>query len=314
MPRPNRGYRALARGGISHILLHRLAAFQFRDPEQAADAPEETNMIIDFHAHAFPDQLADRAIETLNAGVPEEAHAVLDGTVGDLLRSMDRAGIDKSVICSIATAPKQMRPILDWSLSIRSDRIEPLGSVHPDCEDPRAAVHEVARAGLRGIKLHALYQDFTLDGDRAWPIYEAVAECGLMIVFHAGRDIAFPPEDDRAAPERILAVHEAFPEIPIVAGHSGGWKTWDDVRQTLVGTEMYIESSYSLEMGEDEKVLAVLEEHPLERVLFGTDSPWCDQLAAREKLESFFADPDERALIMGGNGQRLLESLEPRVP
>jgi len=60
--------------------------------------------IIDFHTHAFPDELAARAIPFLE----EEGNvkAWLDGTAADLLRSMDRAGIERSVICSIATRPQ----------------------------------------------------------------------------------------------------------------------------------------------------------------------------------------------------------------
>lgn len=268
-------------------------------------------MIIDFHTHAFPDGLAPRAIETLNAEVPAEAHAVLDGTVGDLLRSMDRAGIDRSVICSIATAPKQVDPIIAWSLAIRSDRIVPLGSVHPECEDVPEAVRKVARAGLVGIKLHPLYQGFTIDDPAMWPLYEAVAENGLLIVWHAGRDIAFPPEDDRAAPSRILAVHREFPSIPMVAGHAGGWKAWEEVGEKLVGTDVYLETSYSLGMGDDEAVLSVLRDHSVERILFGTDSPWQGQAEARQQVEAVFTDECERALVMGGNGQRLLDSIEP---
>ena len=47
--------------------------------------------IIDFHAHAFPDALAERAMPALE----EEGNikAALDGKISSLLRSMDEAGI-----------------------------------------------------------------------------------------------------------------------------------------------------------------------------------------------------------------------------
>jgi hypothetical protein len=69
--------------------------------------------VIDVHAHAFPDELAPRAVSRIEglAGV----RAVLDGTVSSLLRSMDAAGIERSVVLSIATKPSQFESILAWS-------------------------------------------------------------------------------------------------------------------------------------------------------------------------------------------------------
>ena len=66
--------------------------------------------IIDFHAHAFPDAIAARAISHLEHG--GGIKAFLDGTVSALLGSMDRAGIGTSVLCSIATKPEQFDSIL----------------------------------------------------------------------------------------------------------------------------------------------------------------------------------------------------------
>lgn len=65
--------------------------------------------IIDFHTHAFPDKLAERAIKSLEGEGEIKAH--LNGTVSALLSSMDRYGIEKSVVCSIATKPAQFDSI-----------------------------------------------------------------------------------------------------------------------------------------------------------------------------------------------------------
>jgi 2-methylcitrate dehydratase len=73
--------------------------------------------VIDFHTHAFPDSLALRAIAVLEAEAPG-VKAFLDERVSSLLASMDRAGIEKSVVCSIATKPSQYRAILSWSREI----------------------------------------------------------------------------------------------------------------------------------------------------------------------------------------------------
>ncbi len=263
-------------------------------------------MAIDFHTHVFPNELAPKAIDTLNAEIPREAWAVLDGTVADLLRSMDGAGIERSVLCSIATAPKQVTPILRWSESVANERIIPFGSVHPDCEDLEAEVQKIADAGLRGIKLHSQYQDFAVDEDRLWPLYGAAAEAGLILVFHAGRDIAFPPEDDRAAPRRILQVHRAFPDLRIVAAHMGGWKMWGEVARTLAGRDIYLETSYTFDTAPKREIDRILERHSKERILFGTDSPWRDQAETLRLVRQAFDDPDVRHKVLTANAERLL--------
>ena len=66
-------------------------------------------MVIDFHTHCFTDALAPRAIANLakNPQFPPQ----FDGTLSGLKASMDRAGIDISVIQNIATNAHQNRKV-----------------------------------------------------------------------------------------------------------------------------------------------------------------------------------------------------------
>jgi hypothetical protein len=158
-------------------------------------------MVTDFHAHAFPDALAERAIAVLDAET-DEVDACLDGRLSSLLTSMDKAGIDRAVLCSIATKPAQFDPILAWSRQIASERIIPFPSIHP--RDPNAVkrVDTIADAGFQGIKFHPYYQDFDLDDDGMFPVYERIRDRNLLVTFHTGFDIAFP-RIRRADPKRV---------------------------------------------------------------------------------------------------------------
>jgi hypothetical protein len=122
------------------------------------------------------------------------------------------AGIRTSVICSIATKPEQFDPILKWSKAIASPRIVPLPSIHPKGPDPVGQAHQVAEAGLLGIKLHPYYQDFDLDDEALFPLYRALDQLGLFVVCHTGFDFAFPRQR-RADPVRILRVLERVPSL-----------------------------------------------------------------------------------------------------
>ena len=274
---------------------------------------EGMNAVTDFHVHAFPNNLAPQAIEALNEGIGGEGSAALDGTIADLVRSMDEAGIWRSVICSIATAPRQAASILNWSLSIRSDRIVPFGSVHPECEDVAAEVARIAKSGLLGIKLHPLHQNFTVDEGRMWPCYRAIADHGLILVLHCGLDLAFPSDDERAHPRGVLTVHRNFPDIPLVATHMGGWKRWDSAAATLAGTGVYLETSFSLDMAPPEVLAAILDRHSPDRILFGTDSPLRDQGESVGLVRDTFRDAGMRLKVLGGNADRLLREAAQRL-
>ncbi|RJX22297.1 MAG: amidohydrolase [Desulfobulbus sp.] len=260
--------------------------------------------IIDFHTHAFPDELAGRAIPFLE----EEGNvkAFLNGTTADLLRSMDRAGIEQSVICSIATRPQQFRAILDWSCMIRSERLLPLPSVHPGSQRIADEIRQIAEAGFPGIKLHPYYQNFALDEERLTPLYKALIRHDLLVVMHTGFDIAYP-RDRICDPARIRWVADRFPELKLVTTHLGAWDDWEESRRLLIGRPIYMELSFALDFLDRETARNMVLSHPPDYLLFGSDSPWADQFAALELLRSLDLEPELFAGITRNNAARLLQ-------
>lgn len=265
--------------------------------------------IIDFHAHAFPDAIAARAISHLEHG--GGIKAFLDGTVSGLLTSMDLAGIRTSVLCSIATKPEQFDPILKWSKEIASPRIVPLPSIHPKGPDPVGQAHQVAEAGLLGIKIHPYYQDFNIDDDALFPLYRALDSLGLFVLCHTGFDFAFP-RDRRADPVRILRVLERLPSLRLITSHLGAWDDWDEVEKHLIGKPLTMDISLSIELLGRERARAMLLAHPADRVLFGTDTPWSSQTETLGLLRSLDLGMERESLILGKNAEALLGSTRAR--
>lgn len=259
--------------------------------------------IIDFHTHAFPDEIAEKAMAKLQ----EECvvKAVLDGKLDSLLKSMDKSGITKSVLCNIATKPEQFNPILKWSKKVRSERILPLPSVHPLDIKIKEHLKIVKEEGFLGIKMHPFYQNFSIDDEKAFKIYEALVENNLFIVIHCGYDISFP-EWDIAAPTRILNVIEKFPNLKFITTHLGAWKQWDEVEKLILGKEVYMEISFSFGWLPDKKIKEFLLKHPSDFILFGTDSPWADQSKEIENLKNINLPKSLLDKIFYINAERLL--------
>lgn len=258
---------------------------------------------IDFHTHAFPDSLAERAIPSLEE--EGDLKAALDGKVSSLLRSMDAAGIAVSVICSIATRPEQFEPILRWSLGVASERIIPFASIHPRDPEPAGKVRAVRDAGLAGIKLHPYYQDFRLDDASLFPLYEEAERLGTILVVHTGYDLAFE-RVRRADPRRIRFVLDAFPNLRLVTTHLGAWQDWDEVRAQILGRPIYMETSFSVGILEREKAREIIQGHPAEYVLFGSDSPWADQAESLAAIRALDLGPEREARILRENARTLL--------
>ena len=260
-------------------------------------------LIIDFHAHAFPDALAERAMPALE----EEGNikAALDGKVSSLLRSMDAAGIRASVVASIATRPSQFEPILRWSGEIASERIIPFPSVHPDDPQLVAHVHRIREAGFRGLKLHPYYQDFDLDEARLRPLFAAAQDCGLLVLCHTGFDLAFA-RVRRCDPVRVLRVLDAFPGLRFVASHLGAWEDWDEVEHHLAGRPILMDVSFAIEGIGAARARELILRHPPEYVLFGTDSPWAGQQTTVEEVRRLGLGAERERLLFGANAARLL--------
>jgi len=259
--------------------------------------------IIDFHTHAFPEKIVDRAIASLEENCGEKAWH--DGRISSLLQSMDVAGIYRAVIANIATNPDQFLPIVHWSKEIRSERIIPFLSIHP--EDPKALEHirQVKAEGFLGIKMHPYYQQFILDEERMFPLYEEMVKQELLLLSHTGFDIAFP-HDRICDPEKIAHVVARFPDLQFVASHCGAWEDWDEVEKHLLGKNIFMELSFSDTAFSQEKLKQFISLHPGQYLLFGTDSPWVDQKATLDGLRHCGIGQDVLNKILFENAERLL--------
>ena len=245
-------------------------------------------MIIDFHTHIFPDSLAPRTLPHLSKiahGIPYHT----DGTQTGALEAMRRWGVDYSVVLHIATKPGQARRINAFACEVQAAHPQLLcfGSLHPADEDAPAVAAEIAGAGLYGVKLHPAYQDFQFGDERYYPVYQAVCDCGLPLLLHAGRD-PVAPGANRAPAEEIARVAHAFPRLTIIAAHMGSLGDCADASEHLCGLDnVYFDTAMSAPLLDPDAFRALLYKRGSDHVLFGTDCPWStapDELALLRRV------------------------------
>ncbi len=241
-------------------------------------------MLIDFHTHAFPEKIAQKAIEKLSYAsgglVPHT-----NGTFFDLKRLLKESGIDKAVVLSIATNATQQRNVNDFAASINNgESIFAFGSVFPDAPDVFEELERIKSLGLKGIKLHPDYQGFSVDEQKMKPIYKKIGELGLITIFHAGQDFGFPPPYG-ATPEKMEKALSWF-ESPVVAAHFGGVGCGQEVLDHICGKEIYFDTSFSYGTMPKYYAQKIIDTHGADKILFGTDTPWHTAEMEMKLLES----------------------------
>ena len=276
-------------------------ALVFRAAGFATFPERSDSMVIDVHTHTFPDAIAGRTLEKLRLA----AHTCTfsDGTVGGLAASMKAAGVNCSVILPVATNTRQVPHVNDASARINDQAgetgIYSFGCMHPDFDDWRGELGRIAALGMKGVKLHPVYQEVDLDDIRYLRILDRCGELGLTVLVHAGLDVGFPGRVN-CSPQMVLRAVELLPQTSVYLDTS-----FSLGRMTPLNDGYYAPADLDL-MG-PEQFMGLVRAFGPQRILFGTDSPWDGQAEALAHIRALPLTDEELSAILGGNAQRLLQ-------
>jgi predicted TIM-barrel fold metal-dependent hydrolase len=260
--------------------------------------------IIDIHTHVFPDALAERAVKQLTGRSGETAH--INGTATALEESMRKNGITLSMTQSVSTKPAQTPAVNGFAIELNSrPTLINFGTLYPGYDGNAAEIQRLKKAGIKGVKFHPDYQSFFVDEERMFPLYRQMADAKLIAFFHAGVDIGLPPPV-HCTPDRLARVLDHVPDLTVVAAHFGGFKMWDDVEKYLIGRSLWLDTSFTLAWFPAERFVKMARKHGIERIVFGTDSPWADQGEEIRLHEESGLTESELAAVFYDNAAKLL--------
>lgn len=276
-------------------------------------------MVIDFHTHTFPNKIAEVAVKKLSS----EGHipAFSNGTAEGLKTSMQTAGVDYSVVLPVATNPLKLASMNDFSINNNGKgSLIYFGAVHPDAPDWQDELLRLSNNGIKGIKIHPIYQGVDIDDDRYLKILYRAGELGLIVTMHAGDDIGFPGVV-RCSPKMTANALKQVGDVKIILAHMGGWKNWQEVAEHLSGTSAMLDTSFSLgkikplDSTYSDEFLNLMDQNDFcalvnvfgsENVLFGTDSPWTDQKCSLDAFLDLPLSDADKQNILSLNAKRLL--------
>ena len=262
-------------------------------------------MVIDFHTHAFPDSLAPRAIAGLAESAGGKYPPCHDGTIGGIKTNMEKFGVDISVLQPVITKHKQTESLNKWAQSVNEGNIISFGGIYPHSDNPKADIDFVCSLGLKGLKFHPEYQDFTVDTPEMLKIYDYALSKGLILLFHAGFDIAYQPPF-RSSPKAFRHIMDELCGGVVVAAHMGGMYEWDATEELLAGTGIYLDTSMGFNEYSDECFMRLVKAIGSKNILFGSDAPWSNAGEELKHISTLPLSEEEKTDILGGNAKRIL--------
>ncbi|MCR5847375.1 MAG: amidohydrolase [Lachnospiraceae bacterium] len=252
--------------------------------------------IIDAHAHIFPTKIAFKASESIGDfyGIPMNS----DASVESLLKLEGELGASNALVCSSALSPAQVESINNFIAGEVSKHpmLIGLAAMHKDYENFEEEILRAKSLGLRGFKFHNDMQRFDIDDPKMFPIYKAIAEAGMVVLFHMGDD-----RYDFSAPEKMVKVAQTFPNLTVIGAHFGGYRRWSDSIHNPKLDNVYYDTSSSLFMIDTATAERFIDHFGPERFFFGSDFPMWDPKKEYERFNKLNLSEEVREMILYKN-------------
>ena len=277
-------------------------------------------MIIDFHTHVFPPQIKKNRSKYIDSDpcfaiLYSEKNAKL-ATADELIASMDKAGVDISVIVNIGWTTHELcvetNDYILESIARYPQRLIGFCTVQPHSYE--AAITEIercAKAGIRGVgEIRPDIQLFDLrDEEVIEPLIKVIRKHKLILLTHASEPVGHNyPGKGTITPDMLYPFITSYPDLTIICAHWGGglpfYALMPEVKQAM--NNVFFDTAASPFLYSPQIYNQVIQLVGAEKILFGSDYPLLAQSQLLEEIRSLDLPEATRGLILSGNAQRLL--------
>ncbi len=277
-------------------------------------------MVIDFHTHIFSPHLREDRTGHLHdpcfAQLYSSPQAKL-ASAEELIASMDQNRIDLSVVLNIGWTSQAMcaetNSYILEAVARYPHRLVGFCAIQPLAgEAALAEIERCARGGARGIgELRPDVQDAALNNVELWaPFVELMQKHRLLFLTHTSEPVGhIYPGKGRITPDLLYPFLTCFPDLRVICAHWGGglpfYALMPEVASALKNT--FFDTAASPFLYHPQIYQHVASILGVDKILFGTDYPLLTPRRLIRDLEAAGLSEENKALILGGNAQRLLE-------
>ncbi len=277
-------------------------------------------MIIDFHTHVFSPQIKKNRSKYIDSDpcfaiLYSKADAKL-ATADELIASMDKDGIDISVIVNIGWTTHELcvetNDYILESVARYPKRLIGFCTVQPNSYDAAIAeIERCAKGGIRGVgEIRPDMQFFDL-GDEVLmePFVEVLQKHKLILLTHTSEPVGHDyPGKGGITPDMLYPFITSFPDLTIVCAHWGGglpfYALMPEVKQAM--NNVFFDTAASPYLYSPQIYNQVIQLVGGDKILFGSDYPLLAQSRYLKQIDSLDLPDETRNLILSGNARRLL--------
>jgi len=278
-------------------------------------------MIIDFHTHVLPPRIKEDRSPYVNvdqafARIYSSEKAKI-ATTEDLIDSMDRDGVDISVIVNYSWTTHELcietNDYILESVARYPQRLFGFCAVNSLIDDiSLAEIERCTRAGVKGVgelRPDAQSIDFA-DKDIIKPFVDLVRKHNLIVLTHASEPVGHIYDGKGAAtPELLYRFIANFDDLPVVCAHWGGglpfYTLMPEVQKAL--GNVYFDTAVSPFLYRPEIYRHVSELIGADKILFGSDYPVLPASRLLKEIDEIGLSEEDKEKILAGNAGRLLD-------
>ena len=310
-------------------------------------------LIIDSHAHVFPDlrkrewtegklgKLRERAkvlwkpvsksmhaAQTVIRHLPEKTRNRLDALSGvaplaglliesipeDLLASMNESAVDFTVV--IAHPPLITNDFI-MELCAKNPRLIPVVNIPKGTPKPATHFRALAKKGAKALKIHASADGDPITTPRYRSLVKAASDLGLPVIIHTGcvHSKVLYKDPDMGRAELFVPWFKEYPKTRFILAHMNFHDPEMAMDLAETHANLYLETSWQPAEVIGESVRRV----GADRVLFGSDWPFVGSNTKvglsriRDGVETGAMTENQAKLILGQNAAEIF-GVQPHAP
>ncbi len=223
--------------------------------------------------------------------------------------ALDLAQVDRALVCAWWGPQGPLLGNDDVAALVAEypDRLVGVASV--DLLRPMEAVRELRRCvrelDMRGLRILPWLWNLPPNDRRYYPLYAECIELDIPFCLQVGHTGPLCPSDPGRPIPYLDEVALDFPELTIVAGHTGYPWTVEMIALATKYPNVYIDTSAYKPSRYPPELVRFMRGHGRKKVLWASDFPMIMPLECLDKLDELGLSEEARELFLSGNAKRV---------
>jgi uncharacterized protein len=243
-------------------------------------------------------------------------------SIGDYLKRMDRAGIERSLLIAVRCGDLRVAGSFEIPYATVAkicdrypDRFSGLAGVDPTrgMQGLYELDHAIKKLGFVGAHFYPHWFSMRPDAAQVYPYYAKCCELNVPIMMQVGHNLVYSKERRLPSVARPILLDQVaidFPELTLIGIHIGVPWTDEMISMCWKHDNIYTAGDAYAPKHWPEAFVRYAKTYGNHKVLFGTDWPVIDPERAVREIAELDFKPEAQRMLMRGNAARIFRKLK----